>query len=568
MISLIIYLLTFLAPILGKTTPELNRLMAQASPENKITVIVHMNMEYPYERMADLNATQRGTIMREVAFNSQREVFDWLRTLPREEAETGGQYWIFNGFHLKATRDVIETLAQRDDVWFICENGVVRLPSEEPGEPHPAVAEWNIHKVMADSCWQAGYSGDSVIMGFVDTGVMIDHEALNGKWLSPYWLDAVNGQSTPYDDQGHGTAVAGVACGGDGPGPFANDIGVAYGAKIIPTKAFDAGGSGWYLTIDSCLQYLADLRTSGVALRVLNNSWGSGGTDLHWWTIMLNFKTIGVLPACAVGGSGPGSGTIAVPASYPTVIGSGTTDASDNISSFSSRGPAPDQNPWNDSTYWYYPSWDLLKPDVSAPGVSIRTSYNDGGYVNYSGASFAVPHVTGGAALFCDKDSTLTVADLYYLFRAYCDEPSQGAPYPNMNYGWGRINLWRGLQAVTGIDEGETDQRADAELGLTVYPTVSRGHFQIAYRSSKGQSAPLRGAGASFQDFQTKSIELKIFDISGRLIKSFTLGPMPLAPCIFWSGDDDMGRVIPAGAYFVVLAWDGKRLVNKVIISR
>jgi bacillopeptidase F len=547
-----VFFLTALAPISGKITPELSRLMAQTSPEDKITVIVHMNTEYPYERLANLYAAERGAVMRDIAFSSQRDIVEFISTLPSEKSVLGGQYWIFNGFHLQATRDVVEILALRDDVWFICENGVVRLPLEDEGEPRPATAEWNIQKVMADSCWQAGYSGDGVILGFVDTGVMITHEALSGKWLSPYWLDAVNGLATPYDDQGHGTAVAGVACGGDGPGPLANDIGVAYGAKIIPTKAFDSGGSGWYLTIDSCLQYLANLRLSGVALRVLNNSWGGDFTDLHWWSIMLNFKMIGVLPACAAGGSGPGSGTVSVPASYPTVIGSGATDASDNIASFSSRGPAPDQNPWNDSTYWYYPSWDLLKPDVSAPGVNIRTSYNNGGYVNYSGASFAIPHVTGGAALFCDKDSMLTVADLYYLFRAYCDEPSQGAPYPNMNYGWGRINLWRGLQAVTGVEEGETGRSLDPCPFLEVYPSVTRGRLTIAYNLGHRPQA----AGIS------------IYDITGRTVKSFTIDPKPLAPCVIWNGDDQAGRPVTTGVYFIKLTTGDEEITKKISVLR
>jgi subtilisin family serine protease len=269
---------------------------------------------------------------------------------------------------------------------------------------------------------------------------------------------------------------------------------------------------------------------------------------------MLNLKTIGVLPSCAAGGSGPGSGTICVPASYPTAIAAGATDASDNIASFSSRGPAPDQNPWNDTAYWYYSTWDLLKPDVSAPGVNIRTSYNNGGYVTYSGASFAAPHVTGGAALFCEKDSTLTVADLYYLFRAYCDQPSQGGTYPNMNYGWGRINLWRGLQAVTGIDEGEAGLTPDPEPALAVYPKISNGRFNITYNMGKEQSV--------------KSMELKIYDVSGQIINSFTRCSMPYANKFVWAGEDNRGRAMPAGAYFVVLTWDGKQLVNKVIIAR
>jgi len=548
-----VFLLTILPSIPGKISPGLHRIMDQAAPLVKITVIVHMNTEYPLETMTGLAPSERGMVMRDIALNSQQDIVQDILGLPVEKAVMGGHYWIFNGFHLTATRDVVETLALRDDIWFICENGVVRLPMEEPGDLTFAAAEWNIQKVMADSCWQAGYSGDAVILGFVDTGCMTTHEALNGKWLSPYWLDAVNGQTTPYDDNGHGTAVAGIACGGDGPGPVVNDIGVAYGAKIIPTKAFSSGGGGSYASIDSCLQYLVNLRTSGVAIRAVNNSWGtSTATDLHWWPIMLNMKSVGILPATAVGSSGPGPGTVCAPANYPTVIACGATDASDNIASFSSRGPAPDQNPWNDSIYWYYHSWDLLKPDVSAPGVSIRTSYNNGGYINMSGASFAIPHATGGVALFCEKDSMLSVADLYYLFRAYCDEPSQGAPYPNMNYGWGRINLWRGLQALNGVEEDETEPTLDIRLCLKIFPTITHDRLKIAYHIGKRSATQLGG--------------LKICDVSGRLVKDLSSLVSRPSSLVIWDGTDEAGRNVAPGVYFVKLYADGEETFQKAVL--
>ncbi len=544
-------IIAILPPVPGKITPELADILNKSSQNQQITVIVHMNTEYPYEQLAGLTSTERAAVMKGICLNSQRDIIEYISNLPAEKVVMGGQYWIFNGFHLKATRDVIKTLANRDDIWFICENGIVQLPQDETTGPSPAVAEWNIQKVMADSCWQAGYSGDSVVLGFIDTGMLTTHEALAGKWLSPYWLDAINGQAAPYDDNGHGTAVCGVICGGDGPGPLANDIGVAYGAKVIPTKAFSSGGSATFQTIDSCLQYLADLRTGGVAIRSVNNSWGNTTpTELHWWTIMLNMKGIGILPAAAVGSSGPGSGTVGVPANYPTVIASGATDASDIIASFSSRGPAPDQIPWNDSTYWYYSTWNLLKPDVSAPGVNIRTSYNNGGYVTYSGASFAIPHVTGGVALFCDKDSTLTVADLYYLFRAYCDEPAGGGTYPNNNYGWGRINLWRAMQAITGIEE--TGSLTDNQLALSVFPSVNRGNVQIRYNA----------------EIMVKEVGLRIYDISGRLVKDLTSMVNRSTYSVNWDGSDAKGHAVPAGVYLIELTCGNGQITEKAVILR
>ncbi|MEO0126695.1 MAG: S8 family serine peptidase [candidate division WOR-3 bacterium] len=450
MFNLLLAFLFVARPVIpGKMTPELAQILHNTSDNEKILVIVHMATEYPYDQLRGMTPVEKCKVFENIALNSQREIVEYLKALPREIAEVGGQFWIFNGFHLKATKALIYELAKRDDIWFICHNGIVKLDAEVLPEADITgrAPEWNIKKIKADSCWAAGYSGSGIILGHIDTGVLTTHEALTGKWLSPYWIDGVSGQSTPYDDHGHGTHTMGTICGGDGPGPFVNDVGIAYGAHYIPTKAFDANGSGQYAWIDTCMQYLASLKSGGVDIRAIGNSWGSSGqTDLHWWDIILNWKNLDVFPVFSNGNSGPNSGTANAPGNYPTAIGVGATDSLDVIASFSSRGPAPNQSPWNDPQYWYYPTWNLLKPDVSAPGVAVRSSYNNGGYTSMQGTSMASPHVTGGTAILLEKNSNLTPNQLFEIFYTTCDQPSGGGPYPNNNYGWGRINLYRALQ--------------------------------------------------------------------------------------------------------------------------
>jgi subtilisin family serine protease len=396
-----------------------------------------------------MNYMEKCQVFKDVAFASQEAVAGYIRSLPPEQAVMGGQFWIFNGFHVRATPDVIRKLSLRDDIWFICSNATVQLDFNmgEDAEP-PRTPEWNISKICADSCWNAGFNGAGIILGHIDTGVLTTHEALTGKWLSPYWIDGVAFQSSPYDDHGHGTHTMGTICGGDGPGSFVNDVGVAYGARFIPTKAFTSGGSGTDATIDTCMNYLANLKAGGVDIRAIGNSWGNGdGTYIHWWPIVLNWQTLGVLPVFSNGNAGPGAGTVGSPGSYPLSIGIGSTNSSDAVSSYSSRGPSPNIDPYNNPLYWYYSTWNLLKPDVSAPGENVRSSLNTGGYGTMSGTSMASPHVTGGTAVLLQKNPALTVTELYDLFRNYCDQPS-GYTYPNMDYGWGRINLWRSLQNV------------------------------------------------------------------------------------------------------------------------
>jgi photosystem II stability/assembly factor-like uncharacterized protein len=88
-------------------------------------------------------------------------------------------------------------------------------------------------------------------------------------------------------------------------------------------------------------------------------------------------------------------------------------------------------------------------------------------------------------------------------------------------------------------------------IGISICPNP----FRTVTNISIGHRVPLRGSGASFQDFQTKSIELKIYDATGRLVNSFVF-PSSLSPNpspLTWSGTDHAGHPLPAGVYFVTV---------------
>jgi bacillopeptidase F len=91
--------------------------------------------------------------------------------------------------------------------------------------------------VSAPLCWNDGYDGSGIVVGNIDTGVDHDHPCFGTRWVSGGWYDGVNGQPDPYDDHGHGTHTMGTICGGDGNGPFADDVGIAPGAQFIAAKA-------------------------------------------------------------------------------------------------------------------------------------------------------------------------------------------------------------------------------------------------------------------------------------------------------------------------------------------
>ncbi len=455
-------------------SPELKIQLENLQDNEKITVIVVMDTEYPFGAVENLPIKEKTDIFKKIAHNSQQNLIDYLQQFISEIEEIK-QFWVFNGLHIRATKKIVNELMKRDDISAIIHNGVIKLPKVK-GLPNSRTPEGNISKVMADSCWYAGYTGDSIIIGHLDTGCDFNHPALSGKW-SGYWRDCVNEQTQPYDDNGHGIFSAGIICGGDGLGPFVDDIGVAPGAKLVVAKVFNASGSGQYVWIDAGMEWIADLKVdSGVDIRAVSNSWGGSTYDLHFWNMCLTWKSIGILGIWAIGSSGPGQGTCNAPGNYPLVLGCGATDSNDVIASFSSRGPAPNLSPWNDTLYWFRHDWNLTKPDIVAPGVNIRSSYNNGGYMTMSGTSWTNPHVAGGVAILCEANPNLTVTQLYNLFLDNTDRPSHGAPYPNNTYGWGRLNVWKALQAALNINENETDRLFQQ---ITISPNPCQGRIKI-----------------------------------------------------------------------------------------
>ena len=221
-------------------------------------------------------------------------------------------------------------------------------------------------------------------------------------------------------------------------------MGVAPGANVICAKAFDAGGSGQATWIHNCFQWFA-----GQSAQVVSNSWGSSATtSTEYWADCQNWRDLGIVPVFSNGNSGPGAGTAGTPGNFPIVTGVGAVDSGDNIASFSSRGPAPNQSPWNNPANWERPDWNLTKPDISAPGVNVNSAAPGGSYQTMSGTSMACPHVAGAVALMLERNPIIDYNTIYNILLDNADHPSQGAPYPNNNYGWGRLNCYAALNAV------------------------------------------------------------------------------------------------------------------------
>ena len=441
----------------GTISKELESRLKAASPNEHIKVLVWMSEQPDLSALKNASYSTKSQYLRDFAQRTQRELLGFLNTKGATVSDVRS-FWLVNMVYLEATPEVIREIANRQDVALVDISRVRHIV--EPVVRRAAVkgdktVEWNIDKIKADSVWaEYGLSGDGVIVGTMDTGIDPTHPALQGNF-SGHFFDAVNHHTDPYDDHGHGTHVAGTIAGGDGPGPFDHDIGIAYNAQIVSAKAFNAGGSGSDPDIIACFQYFVTLKAdSGVDIKAVSNSWGStDGTDTTFLPYVRAWHEFDIIPVFANGNSGPSSGSASTPGNFPNVIGVGATNSQDNIADFSSRGPAPNQYPWSDTTLWSRPDWNFIKPDISAPGAGVTSSVPGGGYETWDGTSMATPHITGVIALMFEMNPSLDYSTVYDILTNYgVDHPQQGAPYPNNDYGWGRVNALLAVENTPSLD--------------------------------------------------------------------------------------------------------------------
>jgi subtilisin family serine protease len=408
-----------------------------------------------------------------VASRSQAPIRAWLD----ERGVPYRSFWIANMLWVRADATTIAGLASRADVRRIDANPRVSLslPPAETAGAAPAAIEWGIAQTRADQVWALGYDGSGTVIGGQDTGYAWEHPALIASYRGwdgatadhDYnWHDAIHAgggtcgaeASAPCDDHSHGTHTMGTMVGDDGG---ENQIGMAPGARWIGCRNMDQG-NGTPASYSECFQFfVAPTDVAGNdpdparAPHVINNSWictpSEGCSFDTLQTVVDNTRAAGIVVVASAGNSGSDCGTIdAPPAVYDAALTIGATSSSDQIASFSSRGPVTIDGS------------ERPKPDLSAPGVNVRSSVPGGGYASFSGTSMAGPHVAGAVALLLDARPDLigkveVVEEL--LRRSALPRTSTqncgdmpGPEVPNAVYGHGRLDV---LEALVGDADGD-----------------------------------------------------------------------------------------------------------------
>lgn len=303
-------------------------------------------------------------------------------------------------------------------------------------------------------------TGAGVGLCVVDTGIDQNHEQIAPRTVT--FFDAINGQTTPYDDHGHGTHVMAIAA-GDGSNPAYE--GVAPGAALFSAKVLNSQGNGTDAQVIAGVDWCH--HQGGV--RVISMSLGDDaivpdGTDpLSQAVNRANSGSDGYAPdvvVVAAGNSGDKPGSVNAPGAALGAITVGAVAEHSNpaglnhddgiwLAGFSSRGPTADQR---------------VKPDISAPGVTVTSAQGGttSGYVTYSGTSMATPFVAGAVVLGLAAVPAATPSQVRAALTGSALDV--GAAGTDNEWGAGLIDVRAFVDTLAG----------DAVVDRTDFPQVSR----------------------------------------------------------------------------------------------
>lgn len=267
-----------------------------------------------------------------------------------------------------------------------------QLPLAEAMPTDRPAATWGIERIGAPRVWtEYNTRGNGTRVAVLDTGVAADHPDIDindGAW-SEFDADGDEIDSDPFDPNGHGTHVSGTVVGGNESGQW---IGVAPDSELLHGKVFNDDGAG------TGAQLLAGLEWALIQeVDVINLSLGITSPEFVEAFIepVQNAEAAGIIVAAASGNAGPE--TSSTPGNVFPATAVGATDEADAVANFSSSREIETDSAW-DSPPSAWPDVYTV-PDLTAPGVGVRSAHTDGDYRTRSGTSMATPHVAGAVAL-------------------------------------------------------------------------------------------------------------------------------------------------------------------------
>jgi len=463
--------------------PLLDEEMSRRNENESIEVVVIMKSQYDraqINRRADFYVTRaerREFVVNELKAFAEASQYDLKQSLSEMEqlgmVSSPTVMWMANALYFNATKATIQSLALRGDIAII---GFVKeykcIPDGE--EPQPASLSReitpNVLQVHAEQVWDMGYKGEGILVALVDSGVnynhldVADHLWDGGEEFPHHGYDVYNHDNDPMDDHGHGSHCAGILC---GDGTAGSQTGMAPEATLMCVKCMSSSGYCSGVNIAEGMQWAIEhgcdmfsmsmgLIFSSLTERVLLRRTCESALDA------------GIVASIAAGNEGdkldqyPAPNNVRLPGSCPPpymddiqsenpgglscAVVVGAVDYNNNAASFSSQGPSS----WSNTEfvdYPYNPGIGLIRPDVCAPGVSIKSLNYRGndGYIEMSGTSMATPCVGGCMALMLCKNNSLTPADICRILEETAVPLAEGK---SNIYGFGCVDVLSAVEAI------------------------------------------------------------------------------------------------------------------------
>ncbi|WP_274648508.1 S8 family peptidase [Paenibacillus humicola] len=341
----------------------------------------------------------------------RRFLKEWNDTrLSSPQADAVRHLPMIGGFSLPASEWLRETKAP-EGIWIEedfstrVHGTVVKPAARERG------VSWGVQQIKAPQAWSKT-TGHRIKIGVIDTGVDYSHPDL--KHSLGRGINLLNRGMLPYDDNGHGTHIAGTIAAAN---QLHGMIGVAPRATVYPVKAFDHNGSAYVsdiiLGIDWCVRNRMD---------IINMSFGMKTKSKSLLNAVIAAYNAGVIIVASSGNDGKRK-SVDYPARYPQTISVGATNRLRRAASFSNRG---------------------AYIDIYAPGEKILSAWLRGKYNEMSGTSMATSHVSGAIALLLAYRPGLSPAEIKAVLKRSM-QPLRGV---KTTRGTGELDIIRMLQAA------------------------------------------------------------------------------------------------------------------------
>lgn len=364
------------------------------------------NMQIQPRLFAKLSASKQTLFP--VIIYSQKTIYEIRDYIATNYGKIKYELPFINAVSVELSADKIDTLAKNQSIRLIADDPLVSKLSDGSSSIPPRSFSnesflkfknaYDVHQVPEHESFYNKKRGQNVGIAIIDTGLSPHYDLIYPQNRIIAFQDFIQHRSTPYDDDGHGTHVAGIAAGNG----FVSQkfVGTAPSCNLIPIKALNEEGNGTTSDILAAMQWTIN-NCRLYHIKVINLSLGVSTDSSYEEDPLIKGANAavqhGLTVVAAAGNNGPDRCTINSPATSPYVISVGAADfaSSPSVASFSSRGPTPA---------------GLMKPDLLAPGVDIVSldATNAKGYVMQSGTSMAAPVVSGAAACLYSLHPNLT----------------------------------------------------------------------------------------------------------------------------------------------------------------